>query len=275
MEIKKSIRLTLFVYLTAFLLFGCNNPEKKNQSKNLKSSQDHLIQATLYAQTSAEYEALCLQAYALAKIQLEHAINTGRKNLAVVLDLDETVLDNSPYTGWQITSGNAYSSDTWAEWVSAAEAEAIPGSIEFLLWADSNEVQLFYISNRKVEGLASTIQNLKNLNTPQADSSHIYLKTTTSDKTERRAVVVSLGVDVILYIGDNLGDYSEIWDKPASIENRKETLLSRREEIGTKYIALPNPMYGTWEGALFEYNRSHSINSKDSIRIEQIQAWKP
>ncbi|MEM9050857.1 MAG: HAD family acid phosphatase, partial [Bacteroidota bacterium] len=151
------------VFIFALLLFGCAEKVEKVETSN---PQEHLIQSTLYAQTSAEYEVLCLQAYALAKIQVQKSLEEGIENPAVVLDLDETVLDNSPYTGWQIKSGNSYSSETWANWVSAAEGKAIPGSIEFLQWADSNEVELFYISNRKVDGLASTIENLINLKTP-------------------------------------------------------------------------------------------------------------
>jgi len=151
------MRTAITIYLSVFILFGCEKSMKNSEIDNTHNYQYHLIQATNYAQTAAEYKALCLQAYALAKIQVEKSIHQGIDNIAVVLDLDETVVDNSPYTGWQINSGNAYSSDTWANWISAAEAEAIPGSIEFLQWADSNDVQLFYISNRKIGGLASTI----------------------------------------------------------------------------------------------------------------------
>ncbi|MCH2214837.1 MAG: 5'-nucleotidase, lipoprotein e(P4) family [Flavobacteriales bacterium] len=269
---QKISQHAVYTIIPAFLLLGCAPQAEKLENTN---SQRHLLQATLYAQSSAEYEALCLQAYTLAKIQMKKSLAAGIENPAVVLDLDETILDNSPYTGWQIKSGNSYKSDTWAGWVSAAEAEAIPGSIEFLQWADSNEVKLFYISNRKADGLAPTIKNLKNLKAPQADSSHIYLRTTTSDKSKRRAAVDSLGVNVVLYIGDNLGDYSEIWDKPAGVKNRKEFLVIQGADIGTKYISLPNPMYGTWEGALFNYDSSLSGEQLDSLRLLHLRAWDP
>jgi len=87
--------------------------------------------------------------------------------------------------------------------------------------------------------------------------------------------VDSLGVNVVLYIGDNLGDYSEVWDKPANVKERKEILDSLSHKIGVEFIALPNPMYGTWEGALFDYDRSLSDEKKDSIRLNNIQSWEP
>lgn len=265
-------------------LFSCSDksarqevaetPDKVEVSKS-SNSQDYLVYPLLYAQTSAEYRALCYQAFELAKIQLAKALKEGAKRPAVVLDLDETVLDNSPYTGWQISTGNPYSPDTWSAWVEDASAEAIPGAIEFLLWANDQDVQLFYVSNRSSDGLAATIKNLNYLGVPQVDSTRILLKTTTSDKSERRARIVAGGVQVVMYIGDNLGDYSEIWDKPAGVLERMENVTARRDEMGVDFIVLPNPLYGTWEGAVYDYDRGISDEQRNSLRRKSLKTWQP
>jgi 5'-nucleotidase (lipoprotein e(P4) family) len=275
MNQRTIISLSLLVFL-----ISCQNSEQKPTPLKLEvektlSSQDYLIHSTLYAQTSAEYKALCYQAYELAEIQVKQALAKGLKRPTVILDLDETVLDNSPYTAWQIETNNPYSSRTWAKWVEDASAKAVPGSIEFLTWANSNGVDLYYISNRSSDGLNATIKNLQNLGVPQADSTHIFLKTNTSDKSERRAKVKAGAADIILYIGDNLGDYSEIWDKPSSVDERLSNLQVHRDEMGVKFIVLPNSLYGTWEGAIYNYDRSLNDTERDSLRRSYLNAWSP
>ena len=267
-------KLTIIALSTIMVLSACNEKSVTRESQSEKNSQDYLIHSTLYAQSAAEYKALCYQAYSLARLRIELVLESGVERPAVVLDLDETVLDNSPYTAWQIASGNPYTPDTWATWVEAAEAEAVPGSVEFLQWADSNSVELFYVSNRGVDGLNATIQNLTNLKIPQADSTHIFLKTETSDKSERRDKIRNQGVEIALYIGDNLGDYSEAWDKPASADERLTLVHERNSEFGVHFIVLPNALYGTWEGAIYDYNRDLNDAEQDSLRRVSLNPWQ-
>lgn len=272
------IRMHKFAYLLVSFLFflsSCTIQEEPKPQEPSTRSQDYLIHSTLYAQTSAEYKALCYQAYELAEIQVKKALANGIKRPTVILDLDETVLDNSPYTAWQVETNNPYSPDTWSAWVEEAIAEPVPGAVEFLTWANNEGVDLYYISNRSAENLEATIENLNDLGVPQADSTHIFLKTTTSDKSERRARVKAGAADIILYIGDNLGDYSEIWDKPSTSEERLSNVQVHRDEIGVKFIVLPNSLYGTWEGAIYNYDRSITDSERDSLRRSLLQPWKP
>ncbi|MCZ4409948.1 5'-nucleotidase, lipoprotein e(P4) family [Cryomorphaceae bacterium 1068] len=268
-----AIALSIFIALTACEEIAVQQTEPARKDSTEIKSQDYLIHSTLYAQSAAEYKALCYQAYELAGIQLERALAKGVKKPTVILDLDETVLDNSPYTAWQIVTNNPYSPDTWAKWVEDASAEAVPGSIEFLTWAHSHGVELYYISNRSTDGLKATIKNLQSLGVPQADSSHIFLKTNTSDKSERRAKVKAGSADIILYIGDNLGDYSEVWDKPANVKERLNNVQVHRDEMGVNFIVLPNSLYGTWEGAVYNYDRSFNNTERDSLRRIYLDPW--
>tara|TARA_Y100000782_G_C10186938_1_gene267251 strand:- start:1112 stop:1933 length:822 start_codon:yes stop_codon:yes gene_type:complete len=264
------MKYTAFLPLFFLSLIACspkeNTAHKTGQTQvETTNTQEYLTAATLYTQQSAEYKALCYQAYDLAALRLQTALNKGIKKPAVILDLDETVLDNSPYTAWQITSGNAYSSETWAQWTDLAAAEAVPGVVEFLNFADSAGVSLFYISNRDTSALTATMKNMNNLKMPQVEANHFFLKTTTSDKSERRKTVLDTGYDVVLYIGDNLGDYKHIWDKQSN-EHRKQLVDSLQTEMGKNYIALPNTLYGTWEGALYNFDHGLTDAQKDSAR---------
>lgn len=237
---------------------------KRNHSPD-RSMREYLMAATLFVQQSAEYDALCLQAYAAASQRLHEALGQDPGKPAIVLDLDETVLDNSAYSAWQVTNDQPYSPESWAKWTALADAPAVPGVRKFLAEADTLGVQIFYISNRDTAALEDTMRNMRELGLPQVESDHFYLKTNTSDKSERRAAVEQRGYDILLFIGDNLGDFHERWDKAAPAD-RSEMTIQFREKFGRQYIVLPNPIYGSWEGALYDFNWSWSDAQRDSIR---------
>lgn len=253
----------------AVLLSGCavNQQQSVVQEPVIQANhQEYLVGATLFTQHSGEFMALCYQAYEMAGEKLRSKLDSQVVKPAVILDLDETVLDNSPYTAWQIKTNNAYSDETWELWTDQANAEPIPGAVEFLQLADSLGVTLFYVSNRlRVNALHSTIENMRNLNIPQADEKHLYLKTTTSDKTARRDSILAEGYTILLYIGDNLGDFSAYWDKKSNAD-RNEEVVKQEAKFGNDYIILPNAIYGTWEAASYNFDRSLTEQQADSAR---------
>lgn len=260
--------------LFAFYLSACTPQpaDEALESACACNSQTHLTAAVLFTQHSGEYTALCYQAYASAKMQLPGAI-AGVNKPAVVLDLDETVLDNSPYTAWQIRNDQPYAPETWDDWVNLAEAEEVPGAGSFLHFADSLGVHLMYISNRDTSQLAPTISNMESLGLPQLGGEHFLLKSTTSDKTERRDAVESSGYEIVMFIGDNLGDFTGEYDKPATNDERKRLAAEHNDRFGRKYIVLPNTLYGTWEGALYNYNRD--INNEERCRLRNAALRAP
>ncbi|HOW67378.1 MAG TPA: 5'-nucleotidase, lipoprotein e(P4) family [Verrucomicrobiota bacterium] len=229
-----------------------------------------LTYALLWYKYAAEARALYYQAYNAARDRLAMAIAqhaNGQDRLAVILDIDETVLDNTPVQN-QLANGEVFSPEMWKAWSDKASADALPGAREFLCYAASNGVEVFYVSNRKTNELAATIRNLALRNFPMTDPDHVLLQEANESKVPRRSAA-SANHTVVLLIGDNLNDLSEIFEN-VSVGERFRLTDDRREEFGRRFIVLPNPMYGDWENALYDYYRL-SPSEKAAIRRRLIQ----
>ena len=167
---------------------------------------------------------------------------------AVIVDIDETILDNSPY---QIHIGHqktTYDQDSWKNWTDKSSAKAMPGAIEFMKFAEQQKCEVFYITNRDVREQASTLRNLDSLGFPNVDADHLLLLDGASDKTERRAKV-SATHRVALLIGDQLRDYDERF-KDRTTNYGKDLVQAMNDSLRRYFILLPNPMYGTFRDAV-------------------------
>lgn len=170
----------------------------------------------LWQQTAAEYRALCYQAFNIAELRINEIPEQDFKNkkLAVITDLDETILDNSFIAAYKIANGKDISYEAWKKWIDKPMVPTVPGGVEFLQYAASKGITIFYISNRDIKGMNATLYLLAKLKLPDADTSHILLLTNTSSKEERRQYV-SKDYDVVMLLGDNLDDFMQAFeDKP-------------------------------------------------------------
>jgi 5'-nucleotidase (lipoprotein e(P4) family) len=261
----------ILMMLAGIVLTSCQQTvAPKTETKTSVPSQEYIVNATLFSQQAAEYRALCYQAYNLAASKMMQALEANPSKPAVLLDLDETVLDNSPYFGWQVKNDEPFTPATWNQWVAKGEAHAIPGVSDFLHLADSLGVTLFYVSNRDTSGLMPTMKNMQELGMPQAEKEHYYLKSTTSDKTERRQAILDMGYNILFYVGDNMGDYQAMWDAPAPNDKRKAMVDDHRSEMGDQFIILPNALYGTWLAAVYNFDRNQSDSAFYQERIDAI-----
>jgi 5'-nucleotidase (lipoprotein e(P4) family) len=236
---------------------------------------EQLVMANLWVQTSGEYKALSYQAFNLARMQLDTYISQhkGSKKVAVVVDADETIIDNSAYESWLIGRNEGYSSESWAKWMDSADAKAIPGAVEFLQYADKKGVAVFYITNRKESGKVGTLKNLQALGFPQVSESQVLLRTASSDKESRRQEVAK-NHDIALLMGDNLNDFSSDF----AVETLEQTYLAvdkNKALFGTQFILLPNPTYGDWEGKVYNNNWGASATEKDKMRKDRLRSWQP
>lgn len=230
------------------------------------------IYSALWQQNSGEFMALSYQAYNIATLRLDEALKKkSGKPFAIITDVDETFLDNSPYAVSEGEKGKDYDPKTWASWTAKAEAKAYPGSLDFFKYVASKNVTIFYITNRDGNDKIGTLKNLKNLGFPSVDENHLILKTSTSDKEERRNAVLN-NYNVILYLGDNLGDFSNIFYKKTQ-SARNQNVDLNAEEFGKKFIMLPNSGYGDWESAMPGFNYNLTPSQKDSVILKNVMGY--
>ena len=244
------------------------------KESEVKNSNEYKVQAQVWTQNSAEYRALCFQAFNTAKINIDSYLSSEKKYdrpLAIITDVDETVLDNSPYDGRLILEDVSYDRESWVEWGNLEIAEAIPGSLELLTYAYEKGIKVFYVSNRYSEQLESTVNNLKKLGFPNVSKSTVLLRSDSRSKSERRNSISSRH-EVIMLIGDNLSDFNDEFEVKIS-EERINYTNQMRDNFGTKLIVLPNPNYGDWESNGLFGGESFDNIEKDSIRKSNIKSY--
>lgn len=238
-----------------------------------------LLNATLWVQTSAEYTGAAEQAYLLARLMLDRALAEpdwtaaleqsaagGYESLppAVILDVDETVLDNSPYQARQILDRFEFETPSWHVWVREEKATPVPGALEFTRYAAERGVTVFYVTNRRAEVEEATRRNLERFGFPFVDGVDTLLTRDEredwgSDKGSRRRVV---GADyrILLLVGDNFGDFASGID--TTVERRAELAEQYADMWGSRWIVLPNPQYGSWDGALIDFQYGMAWDAK-------------
>lgn len=270
----------IITFLAVSFLISCKSQfTETNGSSKIQESgippREYSIAAVLWQQHSGEYRALAYQAFNLAKMKLDDLLlkkEEHEKPLAIVTDIDETILDNSPYSGKQIELQEDYVPERWEEWVNEKKAKPIPGALEFFNYAKSLGIEVFYISNRSKGQEEATLDNMQAVGFPFADESHILLAGKTSSKSERRATVLETH-EIIMLVGDNLSDFSSVFEN-RSTEDRNRSVDSLRAAFGNHYIVLPNAIYGDWETkGILEGRRDWTSFQKDSIRLKKVISY--
>ncbi len=245
------------------------------------------LHAVLWVQTAVEFRATALQAYARARQQLDAALadpawtaaleqtaDASALPPAVILDLDETVLDNSPFQARAIRAqlaaraggrrAEGFDPVAWDAWCAEAKAGAIPGAVEFLRYARSRGVTPFFVSNRTGPLEAATRRNLATLGIEAGDAPDTVLlrnerpEWSASDKTARRQAVARTH-RILLLVGDDLGDFVPA---DGAVAARAERLVAHEARWGTQWIVLPNPMYGSWERAILTVPGADAFEAK-------------
>jgi 5'-nucleotidase (lipoprotein e(P4) family) len=198
---------------------------------------------------------------------------TYEKKPAVVVDIDETILSNSPYLAVLALHGTD-DYPFWNEWTAAAQAKATPGSVAFLKEAVSKGVDVFYVSNRYLEDLPGTKKNLIELGFPQVEDSHLlFMDKKGSSTKEPRRLKVSETHDIILLMGDNLIDLSQAFEEPAA-DARNKKVDDLRAEFGKRFVVMPNPTYGFWLDHLTSDYGKVSAEQKKAQRLHALDYWK-
>jgi acid phosphatase len=257
------------------------------QAQSAPVPQNDLLNATLWVSNSVEFKANAISMYQLAKIRLDEALAdktwsaTGQtdaadKPLAIIADMDETLLDNGGYESWLVKAGKDYSGKTYDAWTKAQAAKAVPGALDFYKYADSKGVKVFYVPNRDATQEADTRKNAEALGFPMGGNVDTFLMSKeqpdwTSKKGTRRDFV---GKDyrVLLLLGDNWGDFSD--DFGGTEAERLASLDKNMAHIGHDWIVIANPEYGSFESAPFGSDYKKSADERRQLKIDALPAWE-
>jgi 5'-nucleotidase (lipoprotein e(P4) family) len=252
--------------------------------------QSDLLNATLWMQRSVEFKATALAGFALAYVRLEQAMadkswtaapgeQTGAyQDLppAVILDIDETLLDNSGYQAWMVLNNTTFDPKTWNQFVKAEIATPIPGAVEFSKFVESKGVKVFYISNRTGEEEEATRRNMERYGFPMGGNVDTFLMSRerpdwTSAKSTRRAHVAK-DYRVLLNIGDNFGDFHDSYR--GSEAERLKVFEENKARWGREWIMIANPSYGSFESAPFNHDYKQSREAQRTAKRGALQPWK-
>ena len=271
------------IYFCLILFTFINNIHAKEKELD-NSLQAQSMLSVLYAQSAAEYEASNIQTYVNAKSALDRALNDNswtaaleqkenfkNKPPAIILDIDETVLNNIPFQARSIINGQSYPIG-WLEWMLEESSDAVAGVSDFLEYAQSKSIKIFYVTNRIAVAEDATRNNIKKLGLPlDTDRDVLLMKNEngwTSDKVSRRELVAK-DYRILLLIGDQLGDFLPLAETTLESDSRKNLADTYDHMWGSKWFMITNPMYGRWEASI--YNNEYP-NTEDKLMQMRLKA---
>jgi 5'-nucleotidase (lipoprotein e(P4) family) len=257
------------------------------------------LNATLWMQRAPEYRAISEQVYRLATQKIAApapgsaaveqkdvpADVLARMPTAVVMDLDETVLDNTVYQARLVRDHTSYNARTWGEWVGAGDATAVPGAREFIAAARKLGHTVFFLTNRDCTtppptatdpcpAQTATMKNLVALGIDLApDPEHLLLRKerpewNTGAKTHRREFIAQK-YRIIALVGDDLGDFVD----PKVYAGDRQRLEPR---FGESWFILPNPIYGSWTAPYDSLEQKYAGLETDApvLELPGGDVWK-
>lgn len=292
-----SLRLSTTL-LTLALLTGCaaTQPQPVTVPPAPKAAAVHVtandnLNAVAWSQTAIEHDLIYLQTYRDAQSRLLAAMRDPHwdalgkadrvaplKGLkpAVILDIDETVLDNSPYQARVVKGGGEFNEADWAAWCREAQARALPGAVEFTQFAAEHGIAVIYISNRAKDLDEATLTNLRQAGFPVSGPQAFLGLGTVVDDCEQagsekgcRRQLVARHYRVLMQFGDQIGDFVDVNANTA--DGRRKAVADYLPWIGTRWFLLPNPTYGSWEPSLFNNDWSAPLEQRRQQKIDALR----
>ncbi|MDT0630590.1 HAD family acid phosphatase [Rubrivirga litoralis] len=229
----------------AAALAGCATTAPPEAPASAAVAEAEAPLAVRWARRSAEHDALFLQTYRAAAEHLRAAADTVAGDWGVILDADETILDNSLYQQERAAAGLDYTPESWNAWVRREAAPALLGAVAFTDEVRALGGRVVVVTNRDEAVCPETRANLAAVGVVAAA---VLCRTDEGDKTARFEAVERGGADglpalrVVMWIGDNIQDF------PGLGQDARLAGGAGLGAVGGRYWVLPNPMYGSWTG---------------------------
>lgn len=229
------------MYLIFIVLYGCSLSVETDVDKKLESAntETKLPNDIRWITNSSEYKILCEQTYKNAWDNLSEVLKNANSQSAIIMDLDETILDNSDYQVGLTAKNESYKPESWFVWVNQEEAKLVPGAKAFIDSVRTTKTRLIFLSNRMAKNELPTINNMKQLSIYEEDDIFLLRIDKPDKKHIRRAEVIDgtgrikdIGpLTVLAYFGDARHDFPDPDDYYS---------------FGKNMFMFPNPMYGKW-----------------------------
>lgn len=250
------------------------------QTDSDDTTRNPLLYALAWKQTAAEYQALYHQGFNIARLHVQTALDNrqpGDKPLAVITDVDDTILHVLSYWGYLVNSGRDFFEDPlWDQWIARDLVTAAPGALDFLNFCAANGVDVFYVTSRD-QGeptLDIALSNLRHVGAPVVDADHVTALRESSNKEVRQNEIMQ-SHQVVVMLGDNLNDFRRKYYIRGDVDGRLAAMEEDRDRFGIEYILFPNPTDGHWMAAIFGESEPPATD-ENRQRLKQAasrQAW--
>lgn len=284
MQKPNSLQSALWALCFALLSAGCSAPLNTSPAPTSRATDDRL-DAILWQTTSAEYHILAQTIYASAATHLERALadrqwtalSTQKENFhnlppAVIMDVDETVLDTGRFQSHMVKNGARFASALWRNWLNQNQVPAVPGALEFISYAQSRGVSVFFVTNRNHATEPATRAQLANVGIILPTNIDTVLCSNErpdwgADKGSRRQFI-GQSHRVLMLFGDDLRDFISEYRVAPDIRISE---ANKHNQWGTKWFMLPNPMYGSWETSLYNFSSELKLEDISRRKLEHLR----
>jgi 5'-nucleotidase (lipoprotein e(P4) family) len=240
--------------------------------------------AVLWQQTAVEYRVNTIQSFRLAERALQESLADPSLSAAVeqtgafadlppavIVDVDETMLDNSPYQARLIKSGENFTDAGWSAWCHEEAAKGVPGARHFTQFAQKHGVRVFYVSNRDVSLSETTRANLSALKFSDSENLDTFMfrdKAAGFDTKGARRSEIAKRFRIVMLVGDNFGDFHEGYRADRKARLRLSQQFSNY--WGSRWIMISNPTYGSWADTLVGFDKAMPAEAQRALKIEQM-----
>ncbi len=257
-SLGKSLLLSLVLAVVTPGAIGQNSVAAPNTTgpSGLSGVNNPLLYALAWKQTAAEYRALYYQGFNVARMHVQAALQKrqpGDKPLAIVTDVDSTVLQPLSYWGFLINKNMDFFDDAiWDRWVAENDFTPSPGAPEFLKFCADNGVEVFYVSSRDQgnKTFEYALGNLRSVGFPYVDEKHVTVVSSSSKKEPRQEEIMK-SYKVVVFLGDGLNDFRKKYNIKSDVDKRLATVDGDRDRFGADWVIFPNPSDGQWLAAIF------------------------
>ena len=283
-RLKRRVGGTVFCLVMAVML-GCSGTHRLDDPVAAEPAfaAHDALNAVAWMRTAREYSWASRQTFKAATAQMGIALADPNwdalaaserihpaptKSTAVIVDIDETILDYSAFQASLVRAQSGFDSAKWSAWVKSARATAIPGALDFLQAASAQGVRIFYVTNRGEELLDATLENLHQLGFPDASSSTVLMRGMLLEgciggaAKHCRRQAIGHSHRVLMIIGDQLADFVTMTEGDS--DDRYD------QWIGERWFILPNPAYGRWESELFNSDWSLNESARRQRKIDAM-----